>query len=140
MKGHGCLFVAIIAFSMAGAALAVEPDEIITDPVQIEIFLKSPNTKVLSVAEPKSWKSYRKYIQVGKRDERGGCIYASTLTTTGPIRLVSTEIAHDAYTCRSLILEGEPDDSTWDSIMNFFKGLKNREVHYKKRIGLLEFD
>jgi len=110
------LLCACVVFSAA----ASPSDQQITDPAEIEAFLKSPGTKSLNVPDPRGWKTYRKYIQVGTKNAQGGCEYSSRMQTSRPLRQVSVEIAVDRTSCKSLILEGEPDDMTWNAVQNFF--------------------
>ncbi|WP_287729489.1 hypothetical protein, partial [Burkholderia sp.] len=86
-----------------------EKDSEIDSPSQIQSFLSSPGVQNFNYPDPKHWKSYRKYIQVGTRMPDGSCQYRYESTVPSDQPFIQKEIAVDRAGCRSLMLEGVPD-------------------------------
>lgn len=109
-----------------------EKDSEIDSPSQIQSFLSSPGVQNFNYPDPKHWKSYRKYIQVGTRMPDGSCQYHYESTVPSDQPFIQKEIAVDRAGCRSLMLEGVPDDATlnqWKQIQQVIhKGAKQQET------------
>ncbi|KFG96146.1 hypothetical protein GQ56_0116170 [Burkholderia paludis] len=110
-----------------------EKDPEIDSPGQIQSFLNSPGVTDFHYPDPKTWKSYRKYIQIGTRMPDGSCQYHYESTGSSNQTLIQKEIAVDRAGCRSLMLEGVPDDATlnrWKQIQQVIhQGSKQQELN-----------
>ncbi|WP_246796149.1 hypothetical protein [Burkholderia perseverans] len=109
-----------LGFAVCVSAYA-EKDPEITDDSQIRTFLASPGVQNFNYPDPVGWKSYRKYIQLGKKMPDGSCQYNFESVVPSNQPFVKKEIAVDRANCKSLMLEGVPGDATvnqWKQIQD----------------------
>lgn len=118
-----CLAMALLCTSPAIAA----PDTIITDQTQIDQFLKEPDTKIFNLTVPANWKNTRVYIEVGTQIT-GGCSYSSPMQPAAGESLISMEMAVNRHSCRSLVVEGSPDQPYWERLKEIFRSYPHTEA------------
>ncbi|WP_322054930.1 hypothetical protein [Paraburkholderia bannensis] len=104
--------LASIVLLTASINVWAQQDPQIDNPGQISAFLSSPGVKNFDYPDPKTWKSFRKYIQIGTKMPDGSCRLTFDRTTPSDQPFIQKEIAVDRAGCRSLMLEGVPDDAT----------------------------
>jgi hypothetical protein len=107
-----------------------EKDPEIDSASQIQSFLNSPGVRNFNYPDPKHWKSYRKYLQLGTRMPDGSCQYHYESAGPATQASVQIEIAVDRTGCRSLMLEGVPDDVTldqWKQIQQAMRAAGSRQ-------------
>jgi hypothetical protein len=124
-------FLVVALISSLSLNAWAEKDSEIDSTSQIQSFLNSPGVQNFNYPDPKNWKSYRKYIQIGTRMPDGSCQYHYESTVPSNQPFIQKEIAVDRVGCRSLMLEGVPDDATlnqWKQIQQVIhKGSKQQE-------------
>jgi hypothetical protein len=103
--------VSALALFFVTHAWAGKDPEISSDS-QIRSFLGSPGVQNFNYPDPTHWKSYRKYIQLGTWMPDGSCRYRYESISSSKQAFVRKAIAVDRAGCRSLMLEGVPDDAT----------------------------
>jgi hypothetical protein len=121
----------LIVWMLLGISLPAwaENDPEIDNPGQISAFLASPTVHDFHYPDPKNWKSFRKYIQIGTIMPNGACRMGQEPVGDGTQPFMQIEIAVDRLNCKSLILEGIPDEATWQRWKLTHKAIsKNAEV------------
>ncbi len=111
-KMMGLTLICCFSQSFAGGP----PSQIISDPKAISAFLKSPGTKIYDLTVPKDWKNPRQYLEIGQPVPGGGCRFSHPSQLSQGGNSIMVEMAGDKTACKSLMLEGSPDDATFERI------------------------
>ena len=114
----------VLIFCCPGFVFAGTASKIISDEIEIQDFIKNPNTKIYDLTVPPHWSSVRKYIEVGQKISGGGCTFSNNGVLDKGNYQVIVEIAGDKSSCKSLMLEGYTDKITWNRIRESLLGPK----------------
>ncbi len=112
---HAMLVLLLIASANARA----DADPEIDDPAQIKAFLSDPRVNDFNYPEPKHWKNYRRYIQIGTILPNGACQFHDEAAAQSNQPVLKIEAAVDRAGCRSLMMEGSPDPVSWRNFQQF---------------------